>query len=155
MAPNYWLAKSDESDYTIGDLERDGRTAWTGVRNYEARNSMRDRMKEGDLVLFYHSNGSPPGAAGVARVASAAYPDPTQFVKKSMYFDPASSKDDPRWWMVDLAFEEKFPHFVSLQEIRETPQLQEMSLFKRNRLSIHPVTKREYSRFRKMGTPRS
>jgi predicted RNA-binding protein with PUA-like domain len=155
MAPiSYWLAKSEESDYAIGDLERDDATAWVGVRNYEARNSMRDKMKPGDLVLFYHSNGTPPGVAGVARVASAAYPDPTQFVRKSIYFDPASSKEEPRWWLVDLAFEERFSHFVSLQEIRETPQLQEMSLFKRNRLSIHPVTKKEFDRIRKAGRQR-
>lgn len=148
----YWLAKSEESDYAIGDLERDGVVSWTGVRNYEARNSMRDRMKEGELVLFYHSNGTPPGVAGVARVASAPYPDPTQFLKRSVYYDPASRKEDPRWWLVDLAFEERFSHFVSLQEIREHPKLQEMSLFKRNRLSIHPVTKAEFALIRKMGS---
>lgn len=148
---NYWLAKSEESDYAIGDLEKDGTTAWTGVRNYEARNSMRDRMKPGDLVLFYHSNGSPPGVAGVARVSGAPYPDPTQFVKRSKYFDPGSTREEPRWWLVDLTFVERFPHFVSLDEIRSNSGLQEMSLFKRNRLSIHPVTKKEFNLIRKSG----
>jgi len=148
---SYWLAKSEESDYSIDDFASDGSTAWTGVRNYEARNTMRDRMREGDLVLFYHSNGSPPGAAGVARVASAAYPDPTQFQKKSVYYDPDSPKESPRWWLVDLAFEEKFSHLVSLQEIRDTPALQERELFRRNRLSITPVTKKEFDLIRKKG----
>lgn len=151
---NYWLAKSEESDYAIGDLERDGTTAWTGVRNYEARNTMRDRMKPGDLVLFYHSNGSPPGVAGTAKVAGASYPDPTQFVKRGKYYDSAATEAEPRWWLVDLTFVERFPNFVSLGEIRENPGLAEMSIFKRNRLSIHPVTRKEFNLIRKLGTSR-
>lgn len=136
----YWLMKSEESDYSISDLRRDGTTAWTGVRNYEARNLMRDETSPGDLVLFYHSNANPSGVAGIARVVSEPYPDVTQFDKESVYYDAKASRSEPRWWLVDLEFVEAFPRTIPLQALREDPRLQEMDLFKRRRLSVQRVT---------------
>ena len=109
----YWLMKSEEDVYSIEDLERDGTTCWEGVRNYEARNLMRDGMKEGDLALFYHSNATPPGVAGIARITREAYPDHFAFDPKSNYFDAKSDPDAPRWLMVDVGFVERFPEKVS------------------------------------------
>ena len=145
-----WLMKSEPSVYSIQDLERDGSTMWDGVRNYEARNIMRDRMSVGDPVLFYHSAVQPPGVAGVARVASEPYPDPTAFNPDSPSYDEKSHRDDPRWFLVDVAFEEVFPRLVSLAEIRERSELQEMALLKRKRLSIQPVTQEEFEIIRAM-----
>lgn len=144
MAGQYWLVKSEPDVYSIDDLKKDGVTPWDGVRNYEARNLMRDEMKDGDLVLYYHSNASPPGVAGVARVAGEPYPDPTQFQRKSPYHDPTSDPDDPRWILVDLAFVEKLPRLVPLQEVREMDGLQEMTLLKRMRLSVQGVREEEF-----------
>ena len=146
-----WLMKSEEDVYSIDDLERDGTTYWDGIRNYEARNIMRDRMKSGDLVLYYHSNARPPGVVGVARVVKEAYPDPTQFDPKSPYHDEKATKDEPRWWLVDVEFVEKFPRMVPLSEIKELPDLQEMVLVKRARLSVQPVEEREFEIVRKLG----
>ncbi len=100
----YWLMKSEPSCYSIDDMKRDKRTMWDGVRNYQARNMMRDDMKVGDEVLFYHSNTDPIGVVGVVEVASKPYPDPTQFDKKDDHFDPTAKKDDPRWFLVDVKF---------------------------------------------------
>ena len=144
MSRRYWLIKSEADVYSIDDLERDGVTPWDGVRNYEARNLMRDEMKPGDLVLYYHSNAAPPGVAGVARVHGEPYPDPLQFKPESPYHDAKSTEDDPRWVLVDVAFEERVPRLVSLQEIREVPELQEMALLKRKRLSVQPVEEEEF-----------
>lgn len=135
----FWLVKSEEDVYPIEQLQKDGKTPWDGVRNYEARNIMRDGMKEGDLVLYYHSNANPPGVVGLARVASAPYPDALQFDPASPYHDPTSSPDNPRWVLVDVAFEERFPRRVSLDEIREHPDLQDTALLTRKRLSVQPV----------------
>jgi predicted RNA-binding protein with PUA-like domain len=146
-----WLMKSEEDVYSIDDLERDGTTYWDGIRNYEARNIMRDRMKSGDLVLYYHSNARPSGVVGVARVVKEAYPDPTQFDPKSPYHDDKATKDEPRWWLVDVEFVEKFPRMVPLSEIKEHPDLQEMVLVKRARLSVQPVEEREFETVRKLG----
>ncbi|MEX0979784.1 MAG: EVE domain-containing protein [Gemmatimonadota bacterium] len=151
MAKQYWLMKSEPDVFSIDDLERDGTTCWEGIRNYEARNTMRDRMKVGDEVLFYHSNASPPGVAGIARVSREAYPDHFAFDAGSRYFDPKSDPEKPRWFMVDLEFAEKLDRVVPLAEIREAPALGEMVLLKRMRLSIQPVTKREFETVRKMG----
>lgn len=151
MAKRYWLMKSEEDVYSIRALERDGTTHWEGVRNYEARNIMRDQMKEGDGVLFYHSNANPPGVAGLATVARAGYPDHFAFDKKSRYFDPKSDPENPRWVMVDLAFQEAFRDVVTLDEIRANPELGEMALVKRARLSVQPVTKEAFALIRKMG----
>jgi predicted RNA-binding protein with PUA-like domain len=147
----HWLMKSEADVYAIDDLERDGTTPWDGIRNYEARNFMRDRMRPGDLVLYYHSNARPPGVAGVARVASEPYPDPLQFDPGSRYHDPKSSEEEPRWILVDVAFEEKFPRLVPLDEIREHPKLQEMPLLTRKRLSVQPVEPEAFRIIRKLG----
>jgi predicted RNA-binding protein with PUA-like domain len=137
--PQYWLVKSEEDVYPIEQLELDGRTPWDGVRNYEARNVLRDQVKLGDRVLYYHSNASPPGVVGVARVVSAAYADPLQFDASSSYYDASSTSENPRWFLVDLGFEERFFHKVSLGEIRAHPALQKMALLTRKRLSVQPV----------------
>ena len=154
MARRYWLMKSEEQVYSIDDLERDGSTGWEGVRNFEARNLMRDGMKVGDEVLFYHSNAKHPGVSGIARVAKGAYPDRTALDKGSPYYDPKSDPEDPRWFMVDLEFVEGFPEVVSLNEIKANPDLREMALVKRARLSVQPVTKEEFKIIRRMGRPR-
>jgi len=147
MAKSYWLMKSEPDVYSIDDLARDKRTQWSGVRNYRARNFMRDEMKVGDLVLFYHSNADPKGVAGVAKVSETAHPDETQFDPSSEYFDPKSSRDDPRWWIV-----EKFPEVVSLATLKETKALRDMMVTSRSaRLSVQPVSKEHFELVRKMG----
>jgi predicted RNA-binding protein with PUA-like domain len=149
--PRCWLMKSEPSAYSIHDLERDGRTSWEGVRNFQARNFMRDDMREGDRVLFYHSNADPTGIAGLARVAREAYPDPTARDEASPYFDARASDADPRWFMVELAFEERFPTLVSLDALRAEPSLQEMPVINRSRLSVQPVTDAEFATIVAMG----
>src|SRR5688500_14134204 len=109
----YWLIKTEPGSYSIDDLARDGRTRWDGIRNPRAKNYLKE-MAEGDLVIFYHSSAEPPGAAGVARVAKTAYPDPAQFESKSDYYDAKATEDAPRWFVVDVQFVEKFPAFVPL-----------------------------------------
>jgi predicted RNA-binding protein with PUA-like domain len=136
--------KSEPSVYSIDHLERDGQTSWEGVRNFQARNFIRDDMRVCDRVLFYHSNANPAGVAGLARIARAAYPDPAARDPKSDYFDPRASDEDPRWFMVDVAFEERFPAFVSLDTLRETPGLEKMLVINRSRLSVQPVTEEEF-----------
>ena len=150
MAKQYWLMKSEPYVYSIDDLERDGTTYWDGVRNYSARNLMRDKMRVGDRVLYYHSNANPPGVAGVAEVVRESYPDHTQFDKKSKYFDPKATEEKPRWFMVDIKFVEKFDQEVTLPEIKATPALSEMVLVNRSRLSVQPVKKAEFDRILKM-----
>ena len=136
----YWLFKSEPDTYSIDDLQRDGTESWEGIRNYQARNMMRDDMRVGDKVLFYHSSCAVPGVAGIAKVASKAYADPTQFDPESPYFDPKSAADDPRWMLVDLAFVRKLKRVITLTEIKELPVLEGMILTRRgNRLSIMPV----------------
>ncbi len=136
--------KTEPDVYAIDDLARDRRTPWEGVRNYQARNFMRADMTVGDWVLFYHSSCEPAGVAGVARVASAAYPDPTQFDRKSRYYDPDSPKGDPRWSLVDVAFVEKLP-LVPLAALRAEPRLRGMPLLQRGqRLSVQPVTPAQF-----------
>ena len=138
---NYWLMKSEPDEVSIDDaLAAPGATVpWTGVRNYQARNFMRDAMRIGDGVLFYHSSCAEPGIVGIARVASKAYPDPTQFDKKSKYYDAKSKKEEPRWMLVDVQVTKKIP-VISLAQLRERPELADMIVLKRgNRLSITPV----------------
>lgn len=139
--------KSEPSVYSIDDLERDGREPWDGIRNYQARNMMRDDMKVGDEVFFYHSNCKVPGIVGIARVASAPYPDPTQFDKRSHYHDPKSSKDDPRWILVDVAFVRKLARTVSISELRAQKGLDGLILTRKgNRLSIMPLLKKHWNK---------
>ncbi|MGJ7502010.1 EVE domain-containing protein [Variovorax sp. ZT5P49] len=139
--PNYWLMKSEPNEVSIDDaLTAPGATvAWTGVRNYQARNFMRDGMKVGDGVLFYHSSCPEPGIAGIARVASGIKPDPTQFDSKSPYYDAGSKKDDPRWLLVDVQALRK-TRLLALPELRAKPELTELVVLRKgNRLSITPV----------------
>jgi predicted RNA-binding protein with PUA-like domain len=145
-AMNYWLMKSEPGECSVDDaLAAPGATVpWTGVRNYQSRNFMRDGMHVGDGVLFYHSSCAEPGIVGIARVASTAYPDPTQFDPKSHYYDPASKRESPRWMLVDVQVLRKIPT-LTLAELRERPDLAEMLVLKRgNRLSITPVEPRHW-----------
>ncbi|HVS65181.1 MAG TPA: EVE domain-containing protein [Thermoanaerobaculia bacterium] len=147
MAPakRYWLMKSEPDVYSISDLEGEGRTRWDGVRNYQARNFMRKEMSVGDGVLFHHSSCEPPAIAGVAKVASEAYPDPTQFDRRSKYYDQGSSRDDPRWWLVDIEFVEAFPVPLPLALLKEQRELEGMALLRKGqRLSVQPVTAEEW-----------
>jgi len=135
----YWLMKSEPDAYGIDDLERDGVGEWDGVRNYQARNFMRDDMRVGDQVLFYHSNAKPSGVAGLAEVTREGYPDFTSWDPDSKYYDPKSTPELPRWFMVDLRFVRRFPRLVPLAELREIDALADMPLLNRSRLSVQPV----------------
>jgi predicted RNA-binding protein with PUA-like domain len=148
----YWLIKSEPDAYSIDDLERDGTEHWDGVRNYQARNIMRDEMTVGDRVLFHHSNAKPPGVAGIAEVASGPYPDHTQFDPESNYFDETSDPADPRWIMVDVRFVEKFPRVVGLPELKKHAALADMVLLNRSRLSVQPVSKKEFDYIVRLAT---
>ena len=140
----YWLMKSEPNECSIDDLVRLGHVPWFGVRNYQSRNFMRDSMQVGDGVLFYHSSCPEPGIAGLAKVASAPYPDPSQFDTKSPYFDAKSTAENPRWSLVDVALVRK-TRLLSLAEIRSEPRLAGMQVLARgNRLSITPVASAEW-----------
>jgi predicted RNA-binding protein with PUA-like domain len=144
--------KSEPDVYSIDDLARDGSTTWEGVRNFTARNFMRDGMKLGDLVLYYHSNAEPSGVAGIAKVSKLAYPDPTQFAKKSPYFDETAKKDDPRWLMVEVAFVEKLPKLVSLEALKKDKALAKMLVVQKGqRLSVQPVDAKHFERVVALG----
>jgi predicted RNA-binding protein with PUA-like domain len=141
---NYWLFKSEPTTYGIDHLAKDKVTAWTGVRNYQARNFMRDGMKAGDRGFFYHSSCDEPGIAGIVEIAKGAYPDETQFDRKSRYYDDAATQDAPRWFNVDLRFVKK-TRVVSIAELRAHKALSKMHILQRgNRLSITPVTAAEW-----------
>lgn len=152
---NHWLMKCEPGAYAIDDLERDGSTSWEGVRNFQARNYLRE-MKAGDRVLFYASNAEPSGVTGLAEVSREAYADQFALRKGHKYHDPKSTPENPIWYMVDIRFVEKFPEIVSLAKLKETPGLEEMGVLRKgNRLSIQPVTKREYDIVVKLGRARS
>ncbi len=139
----HWLMKSEPDAFSIDDLQRAGTEPWNGVRNYQARNFMRDGMQVGDGILFYHSNTKVPGIVGIARVASAAYPDETQFDPGSDYFDPKATRENPRWFLVDVAFERKLAQVIALDEIKQHADVlgEGFPLTARgNRLSVFPVT---------------
>ena len=143
----YWLMKSEPDEFSIDDLAAapDRTVAWFGVRNYQARNFMRDQMRVRDRAFFYHSSCPEPGVAGVAEVTAQAYPDATQFDRKSPYFDPKAMRDAPRWFNVDVTFVEKL-RLVSLAELRSHPELERMRILQRgNRLSITPVDPAEWA----------
>ncbi|HYM62282.1 MAG TPA: EVE domain-containing protein [Thermoanaerobaculia bacterium] len=147
----YWLMKCEPSAYSIGDLERDGTTTWEGVRNYQARNFMRE-MTLGDGVLFYASNADPSGVTGLAEVSRAAYPDKFALQKGHKYYDPKSTPDDTIWSLVEIRFVAKFPSIVSLDTLREAPGLENMVVIRKgSRLSIQPVTPSEYEIVKKLG----
>lgn len=148
----HWLIKSEPDVFSIDDLARVKREPWSGVRNYQARNFMWKDMKPGDLALFYHSNAVPPGVAGVARVVGEPYPDPTQFDKKSEYFDAKSTKENPRWWLVDFEYVATFPKFMPLAELKEDVALEGMVILQKGtRLSVTPVEPAHFKRVCKLG----
>lgn len=150
----HWLIKSEPDVFGIDHLEEVKREPWTGVRNYQARNSMWKDMAPGDLALFYHSNAKPPGIAGIARVVGDAYPDPTQFDKKSEYYDPKATKEAPRWWLRDFEFVSKFKELFPLETIKADPVLSEMAVCQKGtRLSITPVEAVHYKRACKLAGP--
>lgn len=143
----YWLMKSEPSCFSIDDLKKATKqtTPWDGVRNYQARNFMRQEMHIGDLVFFYHSNCTPPGIAGIAKVVSEAYPDFTAFDPTSEHPDPSSSPENPRWFMVDIQFVEKFTSVIALQRMKNYSELSNMLLLRKgNRLSVMPVQEQEW-----------
>ena len=150
----YWLMKSEPDVYGIDDLAAaPGKTDhWDGVRNYQARNLLRDEIKKGDLVLFYHSNANPPGVAGVAEVVKEGYPDHTQFDPKDPHYDPKSKPEDPRWYMVDVKYKKAFKRYVPLAELRDDPKLDGMPLLQRGqRLSVQPVSAKHFRHVCRLG----
>ncbi len=150
---SYWLMKSEPSSYSIDDLKSDKNTYWNGVRNFQARNFMRDTMRVGDQVLFYHSSAEPPGVAGVAQVSRAGYPDFTAWDKKDSHYDPKSKQENPLWYMVDIAFVEKFPRLIPLETLKANEKLLKgMPVLKKGmRLSVQPVEKKHFEWVRRCG----
>jgi predicted RNA-binding protein with PUA-like domain len=145
---NYWLMKSEPGEFGIDDLERrPGQTEhWDGVRNYQARNILRDRMKPGDLVFFYHSNCEVPGIVGIATIVREAYPDHTALDPRHKHYDPKSTADAPRWFMVDVQLVRKLRRTVALNELKDRPELDGLALIRRgNRLSVMPVTEAQWN----------
>lgn len=146
MAQRYWLMKSEPQVFSIADLQRDGQTCWDGVRNYQARNFMRDDMRVGDGVLFYHSNAKPMGIYGIAEVVREAYPDHTAFDPADKHYDPKSDLQDPTWMMVDIAYVGTLDPPLSLSTLKKTPGLENMGVIQRgSRLSVQPVTAEEWA----------
>jgi predicted RNA-binding protein with PUA-like domain len=142
---NHWLMKSEPDVFSIEDLKKRKKSGWDGVRNYQARNFMRDDMKLGDVVLFYHSSCETPGVAGLAKVCKTSHPDPSQFDPKSDYYDPKATKENPRWFMVEVEFMKKFDDVITLTIIKSTKGLEKMPLVQKgSRLSINPVTEQEF-----------
>lgn len=149
---SYWLMKSEPDVYGIETLKKDKTTWWEGVRNYQARNFMMKDMKEGDLVLFYHSNAEPSGVAGLAKVSRAAEPDKSQFDKKSEYFDPKATKEKPNWFCVQVEYVGQFPEIISLDDLRAEKSLTDMLVLKKGqRLSVQPVDKKHFDTIKKLG----
>jgi len=155
-AKRYWLMKCEPEAYTIEDLERDGTATWEGVRNFQARNSMRDDMRVGDGVLFYASNAEPSGVTGLAEISREAYPDPFAFQKGHKYFDPKSDPENPTWVMVDIRFVAKFAEIIPLATLKETPGLEKMVVTQKgSRLSVQPVTPEEFEIVKRLGQKKS
>ena len=145
MSRRYWLLKSEPEEFSIDALARVDIEPWSGIRNYQARNFIRDDMQVGDGILFYHSNCAEPGVVGIAEVASTAHADPTQFDKRSDYFDPASKPEKPRWLLVDVRFQRKLRRTITLNELKGRAELAEFALVRRgNRLSVLPVTRAQW-----------
>ncbi|MDF1629502.1 MAG: EVE domain-containing protein [Alcanivoracaceae bacterium] len=137
--PQYWLFKTEPDTYSIDDLKSEGRCGWEGIRNYQARNRLRDEVRAGDQVLIYHSSCAVPAVAGLAKVVGEAKADPSQFDPQSPYFDPKSSADNPRWVLVDIVWQESFTRTLPLKRIKEDPDYSHMELVNRSRLSIQHV----------------
>ncbi|WP_136515467.1 EVE domain-containing protein [Geomonas edaphica] len=150
--PNYWLFKSEPSSFSLDDLRSrpDATEHWDGVRNFQARNFLRDQIKVGDQVFFYHSNIAEPAVVGLAEVVREGYPDFTAFDPASKYFDPRSNPEKPTWFMVDVRFVRALPRPVTLAELKTIPELSEMALLNRSRLSVQPVRKEEWDRILKL-----
>jgi predicted RNA-binding protein with PUA-like domain len=139
---NYWLLKTEPSSYSIDDLMRDKKTSWDGVRNYQARNFIRDDIHVGDIVFIYHSSTDTVGIVGLAGISSEAYPDPSAFDKKDSHYDQKSKKESPTWYVMDVTFVKKFPRTISLEEIKSTQYVKDMLVARRGmRLSVMPVDK--------------
>ncbi|HEY4188175.1 MAG TPA: EVE domain-containing protein [Polyangia bacterium] len=158
MATRHWLLKSEPESFSIDDLARAPKqtTFWNGVRNYQARNLLRDDLQVGDGVIFYHSNADPAAAVGLAEVVRAGYPDATQFDPKSDYYDPDATPDKPRWFMVDIKYKETFATPLPLDRLREVPALDDMVLLRRgSRLSVQPVTATEWKAIVALGRRRA
>ena len=151
MSMRHWLVKSEAEVFSIDALRDAKRTGWDGVRNYAARNFMRDHMQLNDPVLFYHSSANPTGVAGLAQICRVAYPDLTAFDAKHHHYDAKSKREAPQWYMVDLAFVEKFPRIVSLAELKQQSKLKQMTLFKQSRLSVQPVSPSEFALIVQLG----
>ncbi len=148
----YWLMKSEPNCYSIHDLEKKKVDCWDGVRNYQARNFMRDDMKVGDLAIFYHSNSKPPGAAGLMSICKESYPDHYAQDPDDEHFDVKSTKEKPIWFMVDVKYEETFTRYVPLPEIKQTKDLEDMLLIKKGmRLSVQPLSKKQFDKICAMG----
>jgi len=152
MPRRHWLFKSEPGAYSYDDLVRDGVAEWDGVRNFAARNFLRDQIKQGDGVLFYHSSTNPQAVVGTAVVARGGYPDHTAWDPKSDHPDPKSTPDNPTWFMVDIRAGERFTRPVTLEELKRVPALKDMTLFRLGRLSVQPVTAQEWKTIVKMGT---
>ncbi len=146
MGKKYWLIKSEPDDYSIDDLinEENSTAEWDGVRNYQARNFLRDQIKIGDEILYYHSNSKPSGVIGTAEVVKNGYPDFTAWDPSSKHPDPKSTIESPIWYMVDIKATKKFKKIISLQQIKQIPELAQMVLVKNSRLSVQPVTHAEF-----------
>ncbi|HEX7027955.1 MAG TPA: EVE domain-containing protein [Gammaproteobacteria bacterium] len=144
---SYWLMKSEPDVFSIDDLKRVGTEHWDGVRNFQVRNMLRDNFRRGDLAFFYHSSCEIPGIAGIMSVSREGYPDFTALDPESTYYDPKSTADNPRWYMVDVKFKRKLKRLIPLEELKSDPELQDLSLVKRgNRLSIMPLTEMQWQR---------
>ncbi len=155
MAKKYWLMKCEPAAYTILDLKRDGETSWEGVRNYQARNFMRDDMQVGDAVLFYASNADPSGVTGLATISRAGYPDQFAWKKGHKYYDDSTDRKNPTWYMVDIAFVAAFGDTIALETLKTTPGLEKMMVTQKgSRLSVQPVTKAEYDVVVRLGRKR-
>jgi predicted RNA-binding protein with PUA-like domain len=156
MAKRYWLMKSEPTSYSIDDLRRDKSTLWEGVRNYQARNFMMKEMTVGDEVLFYHSNAEPPAVVGIAEVSGPAEPDPTQFEPSDSHYDPKATPASPIWYCVRVKFKQEFGRPAALAELRERKELQNMVLLRKgSRLSIQPVTEKEFRLVSKLGSSKA
>lgn len=140
----YWLFKTEPEEFSIQDLKRVKTVTWDGIRNYQARNFLRDQIKKDDIVLVYHSSTKLIGVAGIAKIKKEAFADPTQFDPKSKYYDPKSLKENPKWISVDLKFEKEFKEIISVKELKQIKKLSDMLLFKNPRLSVQPITKLEF-----------
>lgn len=148
----YWLMKSEPDVFSIDDLKSKKKTSWDGVRNYQARNFMRDEMKKDHLILYYHSNCDVPGVYGIGKIIKESHPDHTQFDSKSEYYDPKATPENPRWFMVEVGFVEKFKTPVSLHDMKEQKALEQMLILRKgNRLSITPVESKHFEKVKKLG----